>query len=52
MGRVKKRYCTVLKDVNIGVNDDSTYKKSYKKGDKMLVPVTLIDKYKTLNIIE
>tara|TARA_R110002051_G_C8769409_1_gene503339 strand:+ start:15212 stop:15370 length:159 start_codon:yes stop_codon:yes gene_type:complete len=51
MGRIKKRYFICIKDTNIGVNNDGTYKKKYKKGEKILVPLRLIELYKELNII-
>ena len=51
MARIKKKYFVCIKDTNIGVNKDGTYKKEYKKGDKILVPLKLIEIYKNLNII-
>lgn len=52
MARLKKKYFECVKNVNIGVNEDGTYKKQYKKGDRILIPVKLIDYYKKLNIIK
>ena len=51
MGRVKKKWYTILKPCNIGFNDGAV-SKSYKKDDKALLTKEQALLYKKNNLIE
>ena len=52
MARVRKRWYTILKPCNIGVNKDGTFKKTYKKNDRALLTDKKAESYRKNNLIE